>query len=55
MRTEFGPVTANDSVVIMLVKIGDQERHKNWRSSLSLLLITVVPWVVLFWLMWPRR
>jgi hypothetical protein len=39
----------------MLVKLGDQERRRNWLSNLSFLVITVVPWGALIWLIWPRR
>jgi hypothetical protein len=39
----------------MLVKLGDDERRKNRLSSLTFLVITVAPWVVMIWLFWPRR
>jgi len=39
----------------MLIKLGDSERRENWLSRLPFLAITVVPWVVLIWLIWPRR
>ena len=44
-------------VVIMLVKLGQNERpiKRSRLSDLTFLVITVVPWVVLIWLMWPRR
>ncbi len=42
-------------VVIMLVKLGDDQRRRNRLSDLAFLVITVVPWVVMIWLMWPRR
>ena len=41
--------------VIMLVKLGDDERRRNRLPSLTFLAITVVPWVVMIWLLWPRR
>ena len=39
----------------MLVKLGDDKPRSNLLSNLTLLVITVVPWVVLIWLIWPRR
>jgi len=42
-------------VVIMLVKFGNQERWRGWLSNLSFVVVTVVPWVALIWLMWPRN
>jgi predicted nucleic acid-binding Zn ribbon protein len=41
--------------VIMLVKLGDDERRRNRLSSLTFVVITIVPWVVMIWLLWPRR
>jgi hypothetical protein len=49
------PSACMNSDVMMLVKVGDQERRRNLLSDLCFLVITVVPWVVLIWLMWPRR
>jgi predicted nucleic acid-binding Zn ribbon protein len=39
----------------MLVKLGDDERRRNRLSSLTFVVITIVPWVVMIWLLWPRR
>ena len=39
----------------MLVKFDPQERRRNRKSDLYLVLITVVPWIALLWLIWPRR
>ena len=50
----FGHLSANIHVVIMLVKISDRELRKDWLPELYFLVITVVPWAVLFWLVWPR-
>jgi hypothetical protein len=42
--------------VMMLVSLGDAGRgRKRWLSDLAFLAITVAPWVILIWLMWPRR
>jgi len=41
-------------VVIMLVKVGENERRRDRVSDLTSLVITVVPLVVLIWLIWPR-
>ena len=41
--------------MIMLVKLGDDERRRNRLSSLTFVVITIVPWVVMIWLLWPRR
>jgi len=51
----FGNWPASIRIVIVLVKIGERERRKNWLSSLSFVLITVLPWGAFLWLMWPRR
>ena len=42
-------------VVIMLVRLGKNERRSGRLSDLTFLVITVIPWVVLIWLMGPRR
>ena len=41
--------------VIKLVRLGDQDRLRDRLSNLSFLVITVIPWVAWFWLIWPRR
>jgi hypothetical protein len=38
----------------MLVKLSDDEQGESWLSNLTFLMITVVPWVALIWLIWPR-
>jgi hypothetical protein len=42
--------------VILLVRTEDQ-RHgmKRWLSEIPFLVITLGPWVVMIWLLWPRR
>ncbi len=40
-------------VVIMLVKVGENERRRDRLSDLTFLVITVVPLVVLICLVWP--
>lgn len=39
----------------MLDKLGDSEQRENWLSRLAFVAITVVPWIVMLWLIWPRR
>jgi hypothetical protein len=39
----------------MLIKLGDSERRSNRLSSLGFVAITVVPWILMIWLIWPRR
>jgi hypothetical protein len=39
--------------VIMLVKLEDQKEGRNRLSIICFLLITVVPWIVMIWLLWP--
>jgi len=46
--------------MIMLVRLGDdprkRPRKKNaWYSELFFLTITLLPWAVMIWLLWPRR
>ena len=41
---------------MMLVRLGEPGRGgKRLLSDLAFLAITVAPWVILLWLMWPRR
>jgi hypothetical protein len=37
------------------VRIQDQRPRSDWRSEIFFLLLTVGPWIVLVWLLWPRR
>jgi len=55
VRSGFGYRPAKIRIVIMIVKIGDRECRKNWLSSLSFVLITVLPWAAFLWLIWPSR
>ena len=47
--------TCKIPVMIMLVKVSDQERRRNLLSEVSFLVMTLVPWGALLWLIWPRR
>jgi hypothetical protein len=40
--------------VIMLVKIGNQKRRRQWLSDVGFLVITVGPWVAMVWLHFSR-
>jgi hypothetical protein len=40
--------------VILLVKSDDSRRRRNWLSDLEFFAITVLPWLVTIWLLWPR-
>jgi len=37
------------------VRIQDQRPRSDWRSEILFLLLAVAPWIVLVWLLWPRR
>jgi hypothetical protein len=39
--------------VILLVKSDDPGGRNNWTSYLAFFAITLLPWVLLIWLMWP--
>jgi hypothetical protein len=42
--------------MLMLVKIDDPKNRKTPRRwELLYLAITLGPWIVMFWLLWPRR
>ena len=42
--------------MIMLVSLGSPKTGRNrWLSELAFLLITIGPYIVMFWLLWPRR
>lgn len=42
--------------MILLVKLGDPGRgRKQWISYLPFVVLTVGPWVLMVWLLWPRR
>jgi hypothetical protein len=36
-------------------RIQSQRARTDWRSEILFVLLTVGPWVVLVWLLWPRR
>jgi len=36
-------------------RLQGQRARTDWRSEILFLLLTVGPWVVLVWLLWPRR
>jgi len=40
-------------VMMMLVKLDSQKRPKTWMLILGFFLMTVVPWIVMIWLLWP--
>jgi hypothetical protein len=40
--------------VILLVKSDDSRRRNDWLSYVGFFVITVMPWVVTIWLLWPR-
>lgn len=33
----------------------EHQRTKTRRSDVLFLILTLTPWVVLFWVLWPRR
>jgi hypothetical protein len=37
------------------VRIQRQPARTDWRSEILFLLLTVGPWIVLAWLLWPRH
>jgi len=39
----------------MLVKLSDQKPHRTWVTILFFLLITIAPWIVMIWLLWPFK
>ena len=41
--------------MIMLVNLVGPRKNNRLLSEFFFLLITLGPWVVLFWLLWPRR
>jgi hypothetical protein len=42
--------------MMMLVSIGGPRPGRNrWLSELAFLVLTVGPWLVMIWLLWPRR
>jgi hypothetical protein len=41
--------------VFTLVKLSDSGRRENGLSRLFFVAITIVPWIVMLWLLWPRR
>ena len=50
---EGGHRNAKTPGVIMRVKLADQKEGRNQLSIICFLLITVVPWIVMIWLLWP--
>ena len=41
--------------MMLLVSSGYPKRKRRIVSELPYILLTVGPWVVLLWLLWPRR
>lgn len=39
----------------MAVRVQRQPARTDWRSEILFLLLTVGPWIVLAWLLWPRH
>jgi hypothetical protein len=39
----------------MLVKLGDRKDGRSRPSWIGFLVVTIGPWLVLIWLLWPRR
>jgi hypothetical protein len=37
------------------VRSQPQPPRKDWRAEILFLLLTVGPWIVLAWLLWPRH
>jgi len=49
-----GGGTATKVEVDVAARIQGQRERTDWRSEILFLLLTVGPWVVLVWLLWPR-
>ena len=42
--------------MILLVRTeGPRHGRKRWLSEITFLVLTLGPWVVMIWLVWPRR
>lgn len=50
-----GAVTAKGTDAGTAARIQGQPARPDWRSEILFLLLTVGPWVMLAWLLWPRR
>jgi len=46
--------TATKVEVDVAARIQGQRERTDWRSEILFLSLTVGPWVVLVWLLWPR-
>ena len=50
-----GAGTAKKTEADTAARIQGQPARPDWRSEILFLLLTVGPWVMLAWLLWPRR
>lgn len=54
-REDARPARAKKTEADTTARIQGQRARTDWRSDILFLLLTVGPWVVLVWLLWPRR
>ena len=40
--------------MVMLVNMPDPRQKKGLSSDLFFLIVTLIPWAVMIWLLWPR-
>ena len=50
-----GTGTARKTEADTATRIQHQRARTDWRWEILFVLLTVGPWVVLVWLLWPRR
>ena len=50
-----GAGAARKTEAFTAARIKGQRARTDWRSEILFLLLTLGPWVVLVWLLWPRR
>jgi len=50
-----GPERARKVEVGMAVRMQRQRARTDWRSEILFLSLTIGPWIVLVWLLWPRH